>query len=145
MPYNQQPAFSYAPILKVDTIDPHVNTDNSVPLGNSDVIFTGSANFGTIINKITISACGDLTYTNVLPKLIYIYLQTGATSGSLYYSDVIPATTMSVSTPNPVITFEPTGGLLLNQNDKIYIAASQNGSSGTRADWIAYTVEGSYF
>lgn len=147
MASNKHPIYSFIPLLETGTKDdPSTASDNINPANTATKIFFVSASIGNgqgaIITKITLAATADLYYPNIASKLVYIYLQQGTTSGSLYYNAAISETTMSVSGTNPVITLEPTGGLLLNPEDSIYLATSQYVD---RADGIAYTIEGSYF
>jgi hypothetical protein len=147
MPLNTQPVFSFEPFLKADTIDAVLITDNSGPTPSPDTIYTSLASYGAIVTKITVSACGDLSNDTVDAKLVYIYIRTAGTgTWALRYNASMPATTITTSTVNPVITFEPTGGILLKYNDSVGIGVSENyANSSRKGNFIAYTVEGSTF
>lgn len=145
MGVNLQPIFAKNPILITTIIDPAIANANQNPnsffVGSSQV-FVASDNYGTLINKITISSTGDTTNTTVTGKLIYIYINQYGSSPSLYKTVAMPATTISNTTPNPSIVIE-TNGLVMNVSDRIYIAASANFSTAASyGDYLAITIEG---
>lgn len=142
---NTQPIFSFQPYLVMDTRDA-VRITN-ITSGTPDTIYTEGGTYGSVMNKITVSSCGDLTYTTVSAKLVYIYIRSASVgTWALRYNASIPSTTISTTTVNPTITFEPTGGILLKKDDNIGIGVSENFSnSGERGDYISYTIEGSTF
>lgn len=144
MAVNKQPVFTGTPILKCNIFDPNINTDSTNPAGWSPiVVYTCNSTEGDLIERITISATGDTTNTTVNDKLVYIYLYENGVGYSLYDTIHIPATTISSTTPNPVVQLVFTGGILFNTDDKIYIGASTNASTtGQNGDKLSVTVEG---
>lgn len=147
MAYNRQPIFTNTPILQVTTFDPVIITDNYQPGTSSPtVVYTAGSVEGDLIDKITISATGDLTNSNVSAKLVYVYIRwdnSGSPVYSLYKTLAMPATTVSHTTPNPELELTFSGGLVLNDNDRIYIGASVNYSTNSYyGDYLSVTVEG---
>ena len=131
------------------TFDPPIITDNYLAYNGSwptapQLVYAAVGTYGDIVDRITISATGDLTFTTVTAKLIYIYLyDIGTDSFSLYKTLKMPAATISATTPNPELELVFTGGLLLNLDDQIYIGASDNSTnSGQKGDYISVTIEG---
>ena len=149
MPTNKQPLFAGTVRMITNTFDPptiydHYNTNNTWSQ-NPTPVYTAASGNGDIVDRITISATGDLnTNTTVTAKLIYIYLFCNNTGlYSLYKTLAMPAATISATTPNPELELVFTGGLLLNSSDIIYIGASTNASTtGHNGDYISVTVEG---
>ena len=143
--YSSQPAFSYKPTLRADNVNPPIVDDNTDPSIFAQAMYR-SADGPSIVTKITLSATGDLVYDTVLSKMVYIYIFDNSESTyALYYNAPLAAATLSTTTVNPVITFEPTGGILLDTDDQIFFAVSRNGEHTTPADQMSYVVEGSYF
>lgn len=148
---NRQPVFTQAPILNSISFDPPVINDNYRVSDGSfgttpQLVYVGQSSEGDLIDRITISATGDLSNTTVNAKLVYVYLRwyNGASPiWSLYKTLAMPATTVSATTPNPELELVFTGGLIINQNDRIYIGASTNYSSTSQAgDYLSVTIEG---
>jgi len=145
MAYNRQPIFTNTPILQVKTFDPVIVTDNYQPgTTGPTIVYTAGSVEGDLIDRITISATGDLTNTNVSAKLVYVYLYWYADGlYSLYKTLAMPATTISHTTPNPELELTFSGGLVLNSNDRIYIGASVNyATNNSYGDYLSVTVEG---
>jgi hypothetical protein len=142
---NLQPIFTSTPVFETVVINPVIASSNYNPntfFNGSSNVFTATDNYGTLINKITISSTGDTTNTAVSAKLVYIYLCKYGNSPALYRTVSMPATTISDTVPNPTIEIE-TNDLHLNANDKIYVAASANFSTASSyADYLAITIEG---
>lgn len=146
MATNLQPVFTKYPILVTKTINPAIASANYTPSSFFDansLIYTAASNAGTAINKITISAVGDTTNTTVSAKLVYVYLyQNATTTYSLYKTSTMSAATISDTVANPFIELN-TSGLVLNNNDAIYVAASVNYSTNTSyGDYLSITIEG---
>lgn len=146
MSVNRQPVFTQSPILVTKIINPAIANANYTPTSFFDansLIFTAASAAGTAINKITISAVGDTTNTTVSAKLVYVYLfQDATTTYSLYKTSIMPAATISDTVANPLIELN-TSGLILNNNDAIYIAASVNYATNTSyGDYLSITIEG---
>ena len=146
---NRQPVFTQAPILNSISFDPPVINDNwrvsNGAFGTTpQLVYNGQSAEGDLIDRITISATADVSYTTVTAKLVYVYLkQYSSTTWSLYKTLVMPATTVSDTTPNPELELVFTGGLIINQSDKIYIGASTNyGSTGQVGNYLSVTIEG---
>jgi hypothetical protein len=146
MSVNRQPVFTQSPILVTKIINPVIANANYTPssfFNGGSLIYTATSVEGTLINKITISATGDTTNTTVSAKLVYVYLyQNSTTTYSLYKTSVIPATTISNTVANPSVELN-TSGLVLNNNDAIYVAASVNYATNTSyGDYLSITIEG---
>lgn len=147
MPINKQPLFAGTIRLVTLTFDPPIITDNYLTAGGNwgtgpQNVYTATGTYGDIVDRITISATGDLTNTTVNAKLIYVYLGDGG-DFSLYKTLAMPATTVSSTTPNPELELTFQGGLLLKPNDTIRIGASENyNNSSDRGDNISVTIEG---
>ena len=144
---NRQPIFTQAPILQTKTFDPVIITDNFQPGATTPtLVYTGQSAEGDLIDRITISATGDLTNVGVSAKLVYVYIKwynAGSPFWSLYKTLAMPAATISHTTPNPELELTFTGGLVLNLNDEISIGASANyGSASQYGDYLSVTIEG---
>ena len=147
MAYNKQPIFTNVPILRSTIIDPPIITSNYDPAAGSPTsIYSVSSTEGDLIDRITISATGDLTNNDVSAKLIYVYIRWdngGSPVYSLYKTLAMPAATISHTTPNPEIELTFSGGLVLNTNDRIYVGASVNYSTNNYyGDYLSITIEG---
>lgn len=146
MSANRQPIFTQVPVMVSRIINPAVANANYTPTsffdGNS-LIYTATSAEGTLINKITISATGDTNFTAVSAKLVYVYLyQNSTTTYSLYKTSVMPAATISNTVANPFIELI-TSGLVLNNNDAIYVASSVNyATNSSYGDYLSITIEG---
>jgi len=142
---NRQPVFTQAPILQASTFDPIIISDNYQP-GNTTptLVYTGQSQEGDLIDRIIISATGDISNTTVTAKLVYVYIKQNSTSTwSLYKTLAMPGTTVSATTPNPELELVFTGGLIINQSDRIYIGASTNQiTTGQYGDYLSVTIEG---
>jgi hypothetical protein len=142
---NLQPIFARTPILITTVINPVIVSSNYNPNPTFDadsLVFTATDSYGTLINKITISATGDTTNTTVTAKLIYVYLQQYGNDIVLYKTVALPAATVSNTVSNPSVEIQTTG-LILNSNDKMYVGASANYSTATSyGDYLAITIEG---
>ena len=146
MAINKQPVFTDSPILTSQIVDPPINSNtvsiNSLPPSE---IFISSDPFGSLIERVTISATGDTTNTTVNAKLIYLCIYDATlTNWSLYKTAAMSATTISDTVPTPEIEWVFTGGLLLPQSYKLGIAASINSGAGG-GDQLAITIEGSSY
>ena len=144
---NRQPIFTQAPILQASTFDPIIISDNYQP-GNTTptLVYTGQSQEGDLIDRIIISATGDISNTTVTAKLVYVYINwynAGSPLWSLYKTLAMPGTTVSATTPNPTLELTFTGGLVINQTDRIYIGASVNYSTNYQyGDYLSVTIEG---
>lgn len=146
MSANRQPIFTQIPIMVTKIINPAIANANYSPssfFNAGSLIYTSDSIEGALINKITISATGDISNPTVSAKLVYVYLYQNTTSTySLYRSSVMPAATVSNTVANPLIELSTTG-LVLNNNDAIYVAASVNYATNTSyGDYLAITIEG---
>jgi len=136
--------------MEVLTFDPPVITDHYDMQGSWNVspqeVYRAEGEFGDIVDRITISATGDMNNTKVAAKLIYIYLyDDNNDSYSLYKTLAMPEITLDEATgvTNPELELVFTGGLLLRGRDKILIGASKNyGITNQRGDYLSVTIEG---
>ena len=135
--------------MVTQTFDPPVINDNYLTYNGSwstppQQVYIAVGNYGDIVDRITISATGDLSATTITAKLIYIYLHDSDTDKySLYKTLAMPATILSDTTPNPELELVFTGGLLLKNSDRILIGASVNfGTNSSYADYLSVTLEG---
>ena len=146
---NRQPIFTSTVILEVQTFDPALATNN-YDIGNftPTLVHYGNLN-GELIERITVSACGDLTNPYVSAKLVYLYISDYNTGlWNLYKVGTIPETTVTSNTPNPEIVWTFDGGLTLGitSRNALGIAASINfGTYNRYADYLSVTVEGSEY
>jgi len=143
---NKQPVFTNSPILVSRIVDPPINTGTvGITALPPTTLFTSNDTFGSLIERVTVSATGDTTVTTVNAKLIYLCIYDDIqTSWSLYKTAAMPARTISDTTTNPEIEWVFTGGLLLPLNYRLGIAASVNSNSGN-ANQLAITIEGSSY
>lgn len=146
---NRQPVFTQAPIMQVTSFDPPIinenwKTSDGTFATTPQSVYQGQSPEGDLIDRMTISATADTYYTTVTAKLVYVYLkQDSTTTWSLYKTLAMPATTVSATTPNPELELVFTGGLVINQNDRIYIGASTGYSiTGQFGDYLSVTIEG---
>jgi hypothetical protein len=148
---NRQPVFTQAPILNSISFNPPVINDNwRVSDGGfgttPQLVYTGQSAEGDLIDRITISATGDTSNTTVNAKLVYVYMRwynAASPIWSLYKTLVMPATSITDIRPNPELELVFTGGLIINQNDRIYIGASTNYSNTSQyGDYLSVTIEG---
>jgi hypothetical protein len=148
---NRQPVFTQAPILNSISFDPPIINDNyRVNDGGfsttPQVVYSGQSQEGDLIDRITISATADLLYRTVTAKLVYVYIRWyngGSPIWSLYKTLEMPGAVLDVTIPNPELELVFTGGLIINQNDRIYIGASTNSSTTSQyGDYLSVTIEG---
>lgn len=146
MAINKQPLFVGTIRLTNIIFDPPVISNNTDPGSyNPQEIYQAVGTYGDIVDRITISATADAnSYTLVTDKLIYVYLYNGASSiYSLYKTLAMPATTVSQTVLPPELELVFTGGLLLKNGDKIYMAASTNAATTIlQGDQLSVTIEG---
>lgn len=148
MAINKQPVFTDIPILVSQTFDPIVNNSSHDMSGlGITALYTSTDQFGTLIERITVSATGDTSNIMVTAKLIYLAIyDTIYVSWSIYKTAVMPAATIDPVTLNPEVEWVFTGGLLLPQNYAIAVLASTNrATTGQRGDQLAVTIEGSSY
>jgi hypothetical protein len=141
--YNKQPVFTSTPLLVCSTFDPEINTNSSDPtIWSSGPAYTFDQ--PTLVERVTITSCGDLTYNIVTAKLIYIFFYWGNNGTySLYKTLAMPATTLDATTPNPELEITMNGGVLFNDGDGILLGASTNyQDTGEGGDFISITLEG---
>ena len=144
---NKQPIFTSSPVLICTTFDADIN-DNST---NPDSWLTGGTilfDQRTLIERVSISACGDVTTNPIVSaKLVYVFLYSGNSGTySLYKTLAMPATTLDATTPNPELEITMNGGVLFNADDGIVCGVSVNAAdSGEPGDYLAITVEGGTF
>jgi hypothetical protein len=110
-------------------------------------VFTATDDYGTLIERITVSACATILEPEVSEKYIYLFIYDTMVSGwNLYKSAYMPAVNIALPTLNPEIEWIFTGGLLLPDGYKIGFGASENnGNSGYKGDYLAITIEGSSY
>jgi hypothetical protein len=151
MAINKQPIFTAIPILAKDTIDPPIINGNTWRLDDLPPasIFTATDDYGTLIERITISSTGDLSNTTVTAKLVYLCIYSDNKlnqSWNMYKVAAIPATTVSATTPPPQIEWVFTGGLLLPDGYQLGLAATTNhDTTSEQGDFLTYVVEGSTY
>lgn len=143
--FNNQPVFTSTPIMVTKTILPDVVTGPDPNYwATGSYVYSVAPVEGELIERITISACGDPTnYPNVSAKLVYVWFYWGdtGTKFSLYKTFTMPATTVSHTTPNPSYELTFTGGIILGLHDAILVASSMD-ATGLYADYLAVTIEG---
>ena len=148
---NKQPIFTATPLLVSKTIDPvrfldKIYSPNDQPPAD---FFVATDDYGTLIERITVSSVGDLTNPTVSEKFVYLFIFDNNTGEwVLYKTGYIPATTIDATTLNPTIEWVFTGGLLLPDNFKIGIGASKNYNDSApqyQGDKLAVTLEGSSY
>ena len=146
---NKQPIFTSTPVLVSKIIDASRFVDaiyhpSSVPPYQ---IFTSNDQYGTLIERITVSTCGDLNNTLISEKFVYLFIyDPNIDDWTLYKSAYIPAITINATTLNHEIEWTFTGGLLLPQNFGLGIGASENYNNSTNfGDYLAITIEGSSY
>ena len=149
--YNKQPVFTSTIILTTQTFDPPNAIDNwkARAMTNPPFVIHYGVNMGELIERITVTSCGDLSYPNVSAKLVYLYTSDYNTGiWNLYKVGTIPATTVTATIPNPEIVWTFDGGLALSVGtvNKLGIAASVNsGVNNYKGDYLSVTVEGSEY
>ena len=146
---NRQPIFTQAPIMVSTTFDPPVMVENYLMYNQTwgtppENVYTCVSQEGDLIDRIRISATGDVSNDTVNAKLVYVYIYDSSTDKySLYKTLAMPAAIIDHTTPNPELELTFTGGLVLNLDDEIRIAASTNQvTTGRGADQLSVTIEG---
>lgn len=146
---NRQPVFTDIPILVSQTFDPPLVGSSGYAMGSIPPasIFTSGDDFGSLIERITVSATGDLSNGIVSAKLIYLAIyDNNIGSWNLYKTAAMPYTEVSPTVPNPEVEWVFTGGILLPKNFQLGIAATENfNNSGRKGDILSVTVEGSSY
>jgi hypothetical protein len=147
---NKQPIFTSKPILVSQTIDAERITNSIWDIGAGPTptsVFTAVDEIGSLIERITVSTCGDLGYGAISEKFVYLFIyDNNVAQWNLYKSAYIPAITITSTTLNHEIEWTFAGGLLLPDNFEIGFGASQNYiNSGQRGDNLAITIEGSSY
>jgi hypothetical protein len=153
MALNKQPIFTSTPILKSQTIDVRrfhygiYDPTNGGPAGAPTNIFTADDDYGTLIERITVSTCGDLSNTVISEKFVHLFIyDPNEITWSLYKSAYIPAITIDNTTLNHEIEWVFAGGILLPNGFKLGMGASQvAANSGQNGDYLAITIEGSSY
>lgn len=144
--FNYQPLFTSQPVMVAKTILPDV-VDGPDPYywaTGQSLVYTVAADNGELIERITISACGDPDVnTNVHAKLVSVWFfwSTAGSKYSLYKTFTMPDVTVSHTTPNPRYELTFTGGIVLRQSDAIIIGSSID-ATGFPSDYLAVTIEG---
>jgi len=147
MAVNKQPIFTATPILVTRTFRPgdfaSLNVNDIVsnlPL----TIFEAAATEGTLLERLTIRALADVAnLPTVSQKLVYVWVYTDVYSAwSIYDVIQFASTSVTTTTPPPYAQLTFTGGLILNDNDKIAINQSTFGNNG---DGLSVTLEGSTY
>ena len=147
---NKQPIFTSKPILLSQTFDVQRYTysiENPAGYATPTVVFTATDDYGTLIERITVSTCASNDYPNISQRWIYVFIyDPNADAYSLYKSAIISADTISFPKLNPEIEWAFQGGLLLPAGYKIAFGASDNANnSGNIGDYLAITIEGSSY
>lgn len=139
---NKQPIFVGTPVLVAKTFDPVINTNSTdIDSLNPTEIYVATADEGTLIERITVTATVDASNTNFTEKFIYIcvYDSRNTPSWSLYATDYIG----NIMTKNPYVVFNIEGGLVLLDGQKLGLLASTNENTTTfPGDRVAVVVEG---
>jgi len=149
--YNKQPIFTSTIILTTQTFDPPIAVDNynAGAMSITPQLIHYGVYMGELIERITITSCGDLNNNIVNAKLIYLYTSEYNTGiWNLYKVGVLPPTTISATVPNPEIVWTFDGGFAmgLTTRNKLGIAASDNYSNtGERGDYLSVTLEGATY
>jgi len=150
---NKQPIFTSTPILKSQTIDVRrfhygiYDPTNAGPAGVPTEIFTAGDDYGTLIERITVSTCGDLSNTVISEKFVHLFIyDENSGTWSLYKSAYIPEIIIDSTTLNHEIEWIFAGGLLLPKSFKLGMGASEvAANSGQNGDYLAITIEGSSY
>jgi len=150
---NKQPVFTSTPILVSQTVDVQrfhygiYNPNSAGPGGAPTILFEAADDYGTLIERITVSTCGDLSNTIISEKFVHLFIEDNDIGKwSLYKSAYIPAITINATTLNHEIEWTFAGGLLLPKNFKLGMGASNNyANSGQRGDYLSITIEGSSY
>jgi len=153
MALNKQPVFTSTPLLVSRTLDvPRFHygiydPTNGGPDGPPISLFEATDTYGTLIERITVSTCGDLSNTIISEKFVHLFIYDyNQSKWSLYKSAYIPAITINATTLNHEIEWIFAGGLLLPVNYQIGFGASTNAaSSGENGNYLAITIEGSSY
>jgi len=151
---NKQPIFTSTPILKSQTIDVRrfhygiYDPTNGGPGGYTPTnIFTADDDYGTLIERITVSTCGDLSNTIISEKFVHLFIyDDNLVTWSLYKSAYIPAITINATTLNHEIEWVFAGGILLPNRFRLGMGASTNTANSSQyGDYLAITIEGSSY
>lgn len=153
MALNKQPVFTSTPILVSQTVDVArfhygiYNPNSAGPEGAPTILFEAADDYGTLIERITVSTCGDLTNTIISEKFVHLFIYDyNQSTWSLYKSAYIPAITINTTTLNHEIEWIFAGGLLLPRDFKLGMGASENQAhSGENGDYLSITIEGSSY
>ena len=148
--YNHQPIFTSTPIHFSKTFRPDLVAkayDVAYWLTAASTVYTVGTTGGELIERITITTCGDVTTNNhVTNHLAYVFLfQDKLSTYSLYKTFAIPDTMISATVPNPSYELVFTGGIILDQGDTIVVASSIDATYTTPADYFAVVIEGSSY
>jgi hypothetical protein len=144
---NKQPVFTATPVL----VTRNFQTGNFGALNVNDIgnnlpltIFQAAATEGTLVERITIRALADVAnLPTVSEKLVYIWVYAADYNAwSIYDVVKFPSTSVTATTPPPYAQLTFTGGLILNETDKIAINQSSFGNNG---DGLSVTLEGSTY
>jgi hypothetical protein len=150
---NKQPVFTSTPILVSQTVDVQrfhygiYNPNSAGPGGAPTILFEAADDYGTLIERITVSTCGDLSNTIISEKFVHLFIQdNNLETWNLYKSAYIPYTEINATTLNHEIEWTFTGGILLPNHFKIGMGASTNyNNSGQYGDYLSITIEGSSY
>jgi len=144
---NKQPIFTATPLLITNQFEPLIPTSLREPgINNYTTIYEDLSDYGSLITKITVVSTG-LVGMKVSPKIIYLGIRDATTNiASLYQSKaMIGVGNLTSSDVVPYVTFEFSGGLVMNKNNgyRLVIAASTNRSvTNEDGDQISVIVEG---
>jgi len=146
---NKQPVFTSIPILSTGTYDVARFTSDMWAPGNVQPtsVFAATDDNGTLIERITVSTCGDLTNTIISEKFVYLFIYNNISGyWNLYKSAYVPTITIHTTTLNHEIEWVFAGGLLMPQNYQIGFGASDNWANSARlGDYLSITIEGSSY
>lgn len=139
---NKQPIFVGTPILVAKTFDPVINTNSTdIDSLNPTEIYVATADEGTLIERITVTATVDIDHEEVTPKIIYIcvYDSRSTPAWSIYTTEYMTYN----ATKNPTIVINIDGGLVLQNTQKLgFLASTNKATTGFFGDYVAVVVEG---
>lgn len=122
---NKQPIFTATPVLTSQKVT--LATPTSLyNVANAVDIYIDATTYGTLINRITISADGILS-ANIPATTIYLFVNDNINSAyNLYKSAVINAVASVGYQEVPSVQFTFDGGLVLSPNTKLALGSTDN-------------------
>jgi hypothetical protein len=120
---NKQPIFTATPVLTSKKVT--LATPNSLyNVANAVDIYVDATTYGTLINRITVSADGILS-ANIPATTIYLFVYDSTNASyNLYKSAVISAVASVGYQEVPSVQFTFDGGLVLSPNTKLALGST---------------------